>query len=52
MAHWLRALPALPEVLSSVPNNHMVAHNYLQRDPVLSSGVSVDSYSVFRDITQ
>ena len=29
MAQWLRALPALPKVLSSIPNNHMVAHNYL-----------------------
>jgi hypothetical protein len=26
MAQWLRALTALPEVLSSNPNNHMVAH--------------------------
>jgi hypothetical protein len=25
----LRALTALPEVLSSVPSNHMVAHNHL-----------------------
>jgi hypothetical protein len=24
-----RALTALPEVLSSIPNNHMVAHNHL-----------------------
>jgi hypothetical protein len=29
MAQWLRALTALPEVLSSIPSNHMVAHNYL-----------------------
>ena len=29
MAQWLRALTALPEVLSSVPSNHMVAHNHL-----------------------
>jgi hypothetical protein len=28
MAQWLRALTALPEVLSSNPNNHMVAHNH------------------------
>jgi hypothetical protein len=27
MAQWLRALIALPEVLSSIPSNHMVAHN-------------------------
>jgi hypothetical protein len=25
MAQWLRALTALPEVLSSIPSNHMVA---------------------------
>jgi hypothetical protein len=29
MAQWLRALAALPEVLSSNPSNHMVAHNHL-----------------------
>jgi hypothetical protein len=29
MAQQLRALAALPEVLSSIPNNHMVAHNHL-----------------------
>jgi hypothetical protein len=29
MAQRLRALSALPEVLSSIPSNHMVAHNYL-----------------------
>jgi hypothetical protein len=27
MAQWLRALTALPEVLNSIPSNHMVAHN-------------------------
>jgi hypothetical protein len=27
MAQWLSALTALPEVLSSIPSNHMVAHN-------------------------
>ena len=42
MAQWLRALTALPEVLSSIPSNHMVAHNHLMP----SSGVSEDSYSV------
>jgi hypothetical protein len=41
MAQQLRALTALPEVLSSNPSNHRVAHNYLP-----SSGVSEDSYSV------
>ena len=25
----LRALTALPEVLSSIPSNYMVAHNYM-----------------------
>jgi len=29
MAQWLRALTALPEVLSSIPSNHMVAHDHL-----------------------
>jgi hypothetical protein len=28
-AQWLRALTALPEVLSSIPSNHMVARNHL-----------------------
>jgi len=29
MAQRLRALTALPEVTSSIPRNHMVAHNHL-----------------------
>jgi hypothetical protein len=29
MAQWLSALTALPEVLSSIPTNHMVAYNHL-----------------------
>ena len=29
MAQWLRALTALPDILSSIPSNHMVAHNHL-----------------------
>jgi hypothetical protein len=29
MALWLRVLTALLEVLSSIPSNHMVAHNPL-----------------------
>jgi hypothetical protein len=29
MAQQLRALAALPEVLSTNPSNHMVAHNHL-----------------------
>jgi hypothetical protein len=28
-AQRLKALTALPEVLSSIPSNHMVAHNHL-----------------------
>jgi hypothetical protein len=28
-AQWLRALTALPEVLSSIPSNHIVAQNHL-----------------------
>jgi hypothetical protein len=45
MAQQLRALTAFPEVLSSIPSNHMVAHNHLLWDP-MPSGVSEDSYSV------
>lgn len=29
MAQGLRTLTAFPEVLSSTPSNHMVAHNHL-----------------------
>jgi hypothetical protein len=29
MAQRLRALTGLQEFLNSIPNNHMVAHNYL-----------------------
>jgi hypothetical protein len=29
MAQQLRKLTALPEVLSSIPSNHVVAHNHL-----------------------
>ncbi|ERE68586.1 acetyl-CoA carboxylase 2-like protein [Cricetulus griseus] len=32
MAQQLRALTVLPEVLSSIPGNHMVAHNHLERN--------------------
>jgi hypothetical protein len=46
MAQQLRALTALPGVLSSIPSNHMVAHNHLQWDSKPSSGVSEDCYSV------
>ena len=50
MAQRLRALTALPEVLSSIPSNHMVAHNHLQCDLMLSSDLSKDNYSVLIDI--
>jgi hypothetical protein len=39
MAQRLRALAALLEVLSSILNNHMVAHNHLEWDSMPSSGV-------------
>jgi hypothetical protein len=29
VAQWLRTLIDLPEVLSSIPSYHMVAHNHL-----------------------
>jgi hypothetical protein len=29
MAQWLRMLTDLPEVLSSIPSNHILAHNQL-----------------------
>jgi hypothetical protein len=41
-----KALTALPEVPSLIPSNHMVAPNHLYWDPMSSSGVSEDSYSV------
>jgi hypothetical protein len=28
MAQWVRALTALPKVISSNPSNHTVAHNH------------------------
>jgi hypothetical protein len=46
MAQWLRALTTLPKVLSSIPSNHMVAHDHLQSDLTPFSGVSEDSYSL------
>jgi hypothetical protein len=50
MVPWLRTLTALPEVLSSIPSNLMVAYNHQQWDPMASFGVSVDSDSVLIDI--
>jgi hypothetical protein len=46
MAQQLRALTILPEILSSIPSKHMVAHNHLQWGLMPSSGVPEDSYSV------
>jgi hypothetical protein len=37
---------AFPEVLSSIPRNHMVAHNHLQRSLMPSSVVSEESNGV------
>ena len=31
MAQWLRALPALPKVLSSIPSNHMCSQPLVMR---------------------
>jgi hypothetical protein len=46
MAQLLKALTALPEVLSSIPSNHMVVHNHLQWGLMPSSGMSEESNSV------
>jgi hypothetical protein len=46
MAQQLRALTALPEVLSSIPSNHMVAHNHLKWGLMHPSGMSEDSNGV------
>jgi hypothetical protein len=51
LERWLRsegALTALPVVLSSIPSNHMVAHNPVEWDLMPSSGVSEGSYSVLK----
>jgi hypothetical protein len=37
---------ALPEALSSIPSNHMIAQNHLWWDLMLSSGVSEENDSV------
>jgi hypothetical protein len=41
MAQRLRALPFLPEDLSSIPSSHMVAPNHLLWDLMLSSGMQM-----------
>jgi hypothetical protein len=46
MALQLRAPTALPEVLSSIPSNHMVAHNHHKWDLMPSSSVSEESNSI------
>ena len=41
---------ALPEVLSSIPSNHMVAHSHLYQDWMPSSGVlNIDEEFLFGD---
>jgi hypothetical protein len=45
VAQWLRALAALPKVLSSNPSSHMVAHSHLQWDLMPLLCVK-DSYSI------
>jgi hypothetical protein len=46
MAQWLAALAALPQVLSSIPMDHMVAQNHLWWDLMPSSGMPEESHSV------
>jgi hypothetical protein len=46
MAQWFRTLTALPQVLSSIPSNHMASHNYLKWDLMPPYDVSEDSYIV------
>jgi hypothetical protein len=43
MAQQLRALIVFPEVLSSIPRNHMMAHSHLQWRLMPSCGVSEES---------
>jgi hypothetical protein len=38
--HGIRTLTVLPEVLSSIPSNHLLAHNHLEWDLRPFSGVS------------
>jgi hypothetical protein len=47
MAQWLRALTALPEVLSSISRKHNGDSQPSVIGSDSSSGVSEDSYSVF-----
>jgi hypothetical protein len=51
MAQRLRALTALPKVLSSIPRKHMVAHNHLEWDLMPSSGMpKKNNYSVLMNV--
>ena len=45
MAQQVRALTALPKILSSIPSNHMVVHNHLKWDLMPFSDVYEESYS-------
>jgi hypothetical protein len=46
MAQWLRTLTALPEVLSSIPSNHLVSHIHNGiRCPLLMSLKTATVYS-------
>jgi hypothetical protein len=42
----VKSTDCFPEVLSSIPSNHMVAHNHLSWALMPTSGVSEDSDSV------
>lgn len=46
MVQWFRALAILPEILSSISSNDMVAHIHLLGVLMPSSVVSGDSYSI------
>jgi hypothetical protein len=48
MTQWLRALTAILEVLSSIPSNHMVAHNHLQWNLKPSSDLSEESNNIHK----
>jgi hypothetical protein len=46
MDQWLRALAVLPEVLSSIPSTHMVAHN---QSSVMGSDVLFWNAGIYAD---
>jgi hypothetical protein len=50
IAQWLKALTALPEVLNSIPSNHVVALSHLLGDLVPSSCGTEDRDSVLTAI--